>query len=268
MTSREGTSALAVRRSGSGRRLVLVHGFTQSSESWRRIGDALSVRYEVLAPDLPGHGRSSDPEGGLDEAGRLLGEAGGRGTYVGYSLGGRVCLHLALQSPELVERLVLVSATAGIEEDEHRRQRRESDDSLAARIEDLGEVGLPVFLDEWLAGPLFSHLDDAAKDLAVRCRNRPHGLAASLRCHGTGTQEPLWDRLGELAMEVVVVAGADDDAYAAIGRRMAASVGDNARFLLMPGAGHAVPFEQPDGFVRLLEGVLDPIAGLRHRDTP
>lgn len=238
-------------------RVVLVHGFTQSGASWRPVAAALSEGCEVVAPDLPGHGTSPPAAGDLFTAARQLADACGRATYVGYSMGGRVCLHLALAAPHLVERLVLVSATAGIEDVEEREARRAADAELADRIEKGGNEALAAFVEEWLAGPLFSDLDEQTADRGARLVNTATGLAGSLRLHGTGSQQPLWERLGSLEMPVVVVAGERDTKFVDLGARLVSAIGANARFVPVPGAGHAACFEQPEGFARLLEAFLE-----------
>ena len=96
------------------------------------------------------------------------GDAGGTGTYVGYSMGGRVSLHAALAHPDAVERLVLIGATAGIDDPDERAARREADDRLADHIE---AVGVPAFIDEWLANPLFAGLTEATALRSDRLRN-------------------------------------------------------------------------------------------------
>jgi 2-succinyl-6-hydroxy-2,4-cyclohexadiene-1-carboxylate synthase len=166
----------------------------------------------------------------------------GAGTWIGYSMGGRMALHLALAHPDRVEALVLVSATAGIDDSDERRARVASDEALARRAE---EIGAASFVDEWLARPLFAGVppvprsDDAA------------AMAGHLRLAGTGTQEPLWDRMGELAMPVLVVAGERDAKFVALGARLATSI-PHATLEVVPGAGHAVPFERPDAFVAVV----------------
>ncbi len=168
---REQTLTLHSSRRGRGPEVVLVHGFTQSSASWGRIADDLAAHFEVVTVDLPGHGRSPVPAPGSDmaEAAGALGRAGGKAAYVGYSLGGRCCLHLALQQPDLVERLVVVGAHPGISEETERRLRREADESLAAALERGGDAVVPAFIDTWLEGALFAHLT----------RTRPTGLRGS-----------------------------------------------------------------------------------------
>ncbi|MGH9128971.1 MAG: alpha/beta fold hydrolase [Acidimicrobiales bacterium] len=242
-----------------GGRVVLVHGFTQTARSWGTVAATLAgAGHEVVLPDAPGHGGSADIAADLATGARLLGEAGGGATYVGYSMGARLCLHLALAQPELVERLVMLGATAGIEDPAARAARRRADETLADSLDPPpGSEGDPVgepaarldaFLDEWLARPLFATLPPQAAGLDDRRRNTPAGLASSLRLAGTGTQESLWDRLHELAMPTLVMAGALDAAFAARAARMVAAIGPNATLALLPGAGHAAHLEQPGAF--------------------
>ena len=141
----------------------------------------------------PAHGRSADHRTDLVDGADLLGETGGRAAYVGYSMGGRLTLHLALQRPHLVERVVLVGATGGLDTEDERAARRAADDALVA---DLERDGLDAFLERWLANPLFATLPPDAAAVEDRKENTVAGLADSLRRTGTGTQRPLWDELG------------------------------------------------------------------------
>jgi 2-succinyl-6-hydroxy-2,4-cyclohexadiene-1-carboxylate synthase len=234
---------------GTGLRIVLVHGFTQTSECWNGIADDLSGDHEVVRVDAPGHGRSEHADADLWQGAELLGVAGGVATYLGYSMGGRLCLHLALARPDLVEGLVLVGATAGIRDADERAKRVESDDERAAHLE---EIGVDAFLDEWLSQPLFVTLPREAAALDARRANTVEGLAASLRAAGTGRQEPLWDRLHELAMPILVIAGELDLRFGDLGREMAAAIGPNAAFVEVPGAGHTAHLEQPGAFLEIL----------------
>lgn len=225
-------------------RLVLVHGFTQTRRSWDPLLPALAD-HEVLALDAPGHGRASDVHLDLVEGGAWLASAGGAATYVGYSMGGRLCLHAALAAPQTVRGLVLISATGGIDDAEERQARRASDEALADRIE---RIGVPAFVDEWLAQPLFAGLSPAARGRPQRLENTAAGLASSLRRAGTGTQEPLWDRLRTLTVPTLVVAGALDAKFVDLGRRLTDAIPD-AELAVVDGAGHTVHLEQPDAFL-------------------
>jgi 2-succinyl-6-hydroxy-2,4-cyclohexadiene-1-carboxylate synthase len=232
------------------RRLVLIHGFTQNANCWPGIAAPLGeAGHEVVAVDAPGHGRRSQMGADLWGASDLIAAEGGRAAYLGYSMGGRIALHVALAHPEVVDQLILVSATPGIEDDTARAERRAADDAQATALERDGDVA--AFLDRWLAGPLFASLPRDRAGLDARLTNTAAGLASSLRGAGTGTQDNLWPRLGQLTMPVLIVAGAADGKYAAIAERMATAM-PHAQLALIPAAGHAAHLEQPAAFVGLV----------------
>ncbi len=239
------------------RRLVLVHGFTQTGASWRPVEAALASCEPSLAvatPDLPGHGGAAgERPASLAEAAAALGATGGRATYAGYSMGARVCLRLALDRPELVERLVLVGATAGLADGAAREARRGADEALAARLETM-PVG--EFLEEWLAGPLFAHLSSEQADRPGRLANTPAGLGFALRRRGTGAEPAMWERLGELEMPGLLLAGEHDAKFSALAEQMATAIGERSEVALVEGAGHAAPFEKPARFAALVTSWL------------
>ena len=223
-------------------RLVLVPGFTQTASAWDAVRAELADPDDVVALDVPS---------GLDftATARALGEAGGRAVYVGYSRGGRLCLRLALDAPELVGGLVLISASPGIAAAAERAARREADEQLAAELE---RDGLEPFLRRWLSQPLFASLPDEDAGLDARlAENTVPALAHELRALGQGSQEPLWDRLSELAMPFVAVAGSLDEKYVAIAQRMAAATGTEP--VVVSHAGHAIHLEQPAAVARVLD---------------
>lgn len=241
-------------------RLVLVHGFTQTRSSWSTIARRLSQEgFEVVTADAPGHGEAADLRVDLPAGAALLGNAGERATYVGYSMGGRLALHLAIARPDLVERLVLVSSTAGIDNDDQRASRRVEDEQRATEIE---QWGVAAFLDKWLNTPLFANLPQDATQRAARLENTPAGLASSLRLAGTGAQDSLWTRLRSLSMPVLLVVGVLDEKFTTIAERMAAQIPD-ATLEVVADAGHVVHLEQPDEFVRILRRWLNatPVPG-------
>ena len=241
-------------------RLTLVHGFTQTLRSWDGLAASLADTFQVVRVDLPGHGGSARVVMDFVEAAEAIGEAGGPATYVGYSMGGRLCLRLALDRPDLVQSLVLVGASPGLVDEHERAARRASDEALAAEIE---RVGTAAFLDQWLAQPMFSGLTPTPEDLAARLANPPAGLAAALRRMGTGVQEPLWSRLGELKMPVLAVAGQEDARYAGLAEEVVDAIGDNAQVVALAGSGHAAHLERPRSFTRLLAAFL-----VLHPPTP
>jgi 2-succinyl-6-hydroxy-2,4-cyclohexadiene-1-carboxylate synthase len=240
---------LHAEREGTGPPIVLVHGFTQTRRCWGPEAAELATDHEVIRVDAPGHGASAGILAGLRTGGRLIADQGGEATYLGYSMGARFCLHIALSNPELVRGLVLVGGTAGIEDPAERAARREQDLRTAARIE---AEGLEAFLDAWLRQPLFAGLSEAKAFRAERLENSVAGLMSSLEQAGTGSQDPSWHRLSKLTMPVLVVAGEHDEKFSALARRMAAEIGENATLAIIAGAGHAAHLEQPEAFLAVL----------------
>jgi len=233
--------------------VVLLHGFSGTRRAWDGVVALLDrERYRPLALDLPGHGEAADSGRPITFAGcaaAVLAEAPERFTLCGYSMGGRLALHVALAAPERVRRLVLVSSTAGIEEPEQRATRREADRRLARQLE---EIPFEQFIECWRTQPLFA--DDppevGALARADQRRNRPERLAAVLRGIGTGEMEPLWDRLARLTMPVTVLVGDRDAKFLALGRRMVEQLPD-AELSVVPG-GHGLPLENPQGVISAL----------------
>ena len=109
--------SVTYRTAGSGPVLLLLHGITNSSETWEPAVDALAQDFRVIAPDLLGHGHSATPRGDYSLGAHASGVRDllsaldiPRVTVVGHSLGGGVAMQFAYQFPERCERLVLVSS--------------------------------------------------------------------------------------------------------------------------------------------------------------
>jgi 2-succinyl-6-hydroxy-2,4-cyclohexadiene-1-carboxylate synthase len=226
--------------------LVLLHGFTQTRQSWRATIAALDGRYRAVAPDLPGHGmlaerRPASLAAALAYLAALVAEPH---VLAGYSMGGRLALHAALARPGLVRRLVLVGASPGLAGEGERTERRAADEALADRIEG---IGIEAFTAEWAGLPLWEGQPERVRAAANadRLRNSAPGLAAALRGLGTGALPSLWERLGELTMPVTLVTGERDEKFRAIAGRMAERIPD-ARVVAIPGAGHAAQLERPE----------------------
>lgn len=231
--------------------IVLLHGFTQTGRSWAPVIAALADA-AATAPDLRGHGDAADIGPVSFEAVRadVLALTPGPIALAGYSMGGRIALDIALHAPERIERLTLIGVSPGLADPTERAARRAADDALAEEIE---RDGVEPFAHRWADLPLFSDQppEVAAAAHAERLRQTPAGLAAALRGLGTGTMEPLWDRLPELTMEVTLVVGERDAKFRAIAERMAAAI-PHAQLHVVPGAGHAAQLEAPAAVAALL----------------
>jgi 2-succinyl-6-hydroxy-2,4-cyclohexadiene-1-carboxylate synthase len=233
--------------------VVLLHGFSGTHRAWDGVVAHLSPeRYRPLGLDLPGHGVYADAERPITFAGcvaHVLTRAPARFALCGYSLGGRVALHLALAAPARVTRLVLVSTMAGIEDTAERAERSAADHRLADELE---RVPFEGFIERWRTQPLFAGDPSEIGRLARedQRRNRPDALAAVLRGIGSGEMSPLWGRLGELTMPVTVLVGDRDAKFRGLGQRMVDLL-PHAELVLAPG-GHGLPLENPAAVAQAL----------------
>lgn len=239
--------------------MVLAHGFAQTGRCWGPFGAALVESHRVLSIDQPGHGDSGrHADADLRRSAELLAATTGHAgpdpvVLVGYSMGARIALQATLAHPDRIAALVLIGGTAGIADPAERAARRASDAALAGRIE---RIGVDAFLAEWLALPMFAGLARWARFDAERRHNTAAGLAASLRRVGTGSMEPLWDRLADGSCPLLCLTGSLDERYGALAERIVAGWGGTARHQVVHAAGHAAHLERPDDAARTVLGFL------------
>ena len=232
---------------------VVLHGFTGSATAMAPLTSRLPE--PVLALDLPGHGPGpiSDEPADYKMTAAVAGVVSAtahleRFALVGYSMGGRAALHVALAHPDRVASLALIGARAGIDNPAERAERIASDEALADRIE---SEGIEWFADYWADLPLFAtqrhriSVEQRAELRTQRLACDPRGLAHSLRGMGAGAADPIGCRLGELSMPCALIAGTDDTKFAAIAHEMATAM-PQADVHLIPDAGHATHLEAPD----------------------
>jgi 2-succinyl-6-hydroxy-2,4-cyclohexadiene-1-carboxylate synthase len=256
-TSAATSTTLCAEVRGSGPRVVLLHGFAQNHRCLGPLVDAVSAGHTLVLPDAPGHGGSlTHHDADVARAADLLTSTGGAAVYVGYSMGGRTCLQAAVDHPDRVRALVLIGATAGIEDPDERAARRAADHAWAERLE---AIGVDAFVQEWLSAEMFAGLPDWARFEEERRTNVVEGLAGSLRSAGTGSMAPMWDRLGELQMPVLCITGSLDERYGTLARRLVDDIGAGARHVEVDGAGHAAHLERPD---EVSDAVVDFLASL------
>jgi 2-succinyl-6-hydroxy-2,4-cyclohexadiene-1-carboxylate synthase len=246
--------------------MLLLHGFTGSGQDFESLAAHLPVGRQ-LAPDLAGPGPPPGPDelscytmaacvaqviAGLDVAGWA------RGPVLGYSMGARCALALALAHPERVSALVLVGGTPGLADAGEAAARRAADEALADHIE---QVGTARFLEEWARVPIIASQANIAPDALARMRARraglsPRGLAQSLRGMGTGAMPSMWGRLDQVRCPALLVTGALDAKFCDIARQMAAGMAD-ARHVIIAGVGHTAHLEAPEAVGRAVRAFLD-----------
>jgi 2-succinyl-6-hydroxy-2,4-cyclohexadiene-1-carboxylate synthase len=217
--------------------VVFVPGFMQRGEAWSPVAEIVSERY---------------PSVSLDSAAQT---AAPGSVPVAYSMGGRLTLHSAVREPERFAALVLVGATAGIEDERERAQRRERDEELA---DWMATRPIEEVVDRWETTPALAGQPPAlvAAQRPGRLSHEPAELASLLRSAGQGALSPVWDRLLGLDLPLLAVAGERDEPYARAAKRMAALV-PRGEARLVDAAGHAPQLERPEAFAALLLDFLD-----------
>jgi 2-succinyl-6-hydroxy-2,4-cyclohexadiene-1-carboxylate synthase len=224
-----------------------LHGFTQRGTAWSEVAAVVGGDWHL--PDLPGHG--TEPavpwEAAVARIAGFLTALPPARVLAGYSMGGRLALATAVAAPDLVDRLILVSAAPGIDDAAERHRRQIADEMLANRIE---VIGLEAFLDEWAERPMFAGLRGRdpswlAADRDRRLGNTASGLAAALRLLGRGVQPFAGEHLSGLAIPVLLVVGEQDPSYQASARDLERQL-PLSRVVVIPGAGHALLGERPE----------------------
>ena len=257
---------LHVELDGEGPALVLLHGFTGSTVTWRPLVASVRPRFTTVAVDLPGHGRSTAPADPsryslprlAADLARLLDTLDlERAALLGYSLGGRAALHFALSHGTRLSALVLESTSAGIDDPAELGARARADAELADFIE---REGIESFVDQWETLPFWSSqsaLPEAARASlrAQRLDNSAQGLSRSLRGAGAGSMKALTSRLGDIDATTLLIAGALDAKYVAAARAMKHAI-PRAELAIIENAGHAAHFERPEEFARRVEDFL------------
>ena len=238
--------------------LYTLHGFTESDEVWSDILSPTQIDHTCLL--LPGHGSKpcaadSDIVSAAKDFAAILPDNGA--DLLGYSMGGRIALRIALDFPEKVKRLILISSSPGLKDSTERAERAKRDDALA---EILDEDGIGAFVAWWENHPVLktARALDPNEEATLRSRRLNHDpadLANACRCLGQGRMEALWDRLGEIECPVLLMAGSHDRAYKEMLQDAAELITD-ARFRVIPVSGHAIHREQPAALLELLNDFL------------
>lgn len=234
--------------------VIFVPGFMQHGNAWEPVAELVAERYTCAWLDF----RTHSFEARLGE----LRDAAAPGTVlVGYSMGGRLALHLAVREPERFAGLVTVGASPGIDDPAERERRRLADEELAAWMEfsTIEEV-----VARWERMPVFEGQPEELVEAQRpgRLDHEPRLLANLLRSVGQGVLPDVFDRLPRLEIPVLALAGERDERYVSAARRIAllAPRGDA---LPVMGAGHAAHLERPDAVAGLVLEFLDEHLGER-----
>lgn len=238
--------------------LVLLHGFMGSLQDWKEeIIPVLSKDYFCIALDLPGHGKTETErkdEYRMDRCAANITAlmdilSVSQAHIVGYSMGGRLALYMAVHFSGRVGRVVIESGSPGLRSEADRRARMEQDGKLKEKIRGMS---MERFLEDWYQQPLFATMDKASaryKSMVQRrLRNDPQRLGLSLEYMGTGVQPSLWDKLDKIRSPLLLMTGEHDEKFRQVASEMA-GLCPTATLAVVRGAGHCVHFDNPTEYI-------------------
>ncbi|KAH7688939.1 isochorismate synthase / 2-succinyl-5-enolpyruvyl-6-hydroxy-3-cyclohexene-1-carboxylate synthase / 2-succinyl-6-hydroxy-2,4-cyclohexadiene-1-carboxylate synthase / O-succinylbenzoate synthase protein [Dioscorea alata] len=248
--------------------VIFLHGFLGTSEDWIPVMRSLSATTRCISIDLPGHGESKlqSKQGfviSLDLVTEILHKlicdvTSGGVILVGYSMGARIALHMALKYKEKIHGAVIISGSPGLRDEAARRVRAAQDD---ARARNLLTFGLQRFLETWYSGKLWTSLRSHPHFQQILSSRSRHDdiqtLAKSLSGLSTGRQRSLWEDLKDCSRPLLLIVGETDTKFREISKCMFNEI-NNSRdvhqveddeplcdMLVVPNSGHAVHLENP-----------------------
>jgi 2-succinyl-6-hydroxy-2,4-cyclohexadiene-1-carboxylate synthase len=251
---------------GKGAPLLLLHGFTGDTTTWKSIVNVLAQQYQCIGVDIIGHGKSESPqdvgkykiEHVAHDLKEIVNQLGFKKVHVlGYSMGGRLALSFALLHSDYIDTLILESASPGLKNEQERKIRIESDQKLAHFIE---AEGIEKFVEFWENIPMFTTQKQlpTAQQLSIRkqrLQQNPIGLANSLRGMGTGSQPSWWNYIETLPFSVLLLVGGKDLKFCDIAEEMQ-ELNKNIIICKIDCAGHAIHVEQPQKFGTIVNEFL------------
>jgi pimeloyl-ACP methyl ester carboxylesterase len=232
--------------------LVLLHGVGLDHTVWEPLTAVLADRFEVLAPDLPGHGTAPSVPDGVrlqDLADEVAGRIPERVHLVGFSLGALVAQHLAIHRPDLVASLTSVSSVC--------RRTAQERAAVLGRLEvaerDFG-ASSAASIERWFAG------SDVSREWVERTRATllANDVDSFLRCYrvfATGDAEVGPD-LGRITAPALAITGEDDPGSTPeMTRRLAAAI-PGCRAETVPHTRHMLPLERPGALAAAITALI------------
>ena len=225
--------------------VVLLHGVGLDHTMWRPVAELLGGEFEVVTPDLLGHGGNAPAPNGTtlrdlaDDVARLLSPGS---HLVGFSLGALVAQHLARYRPALVATLTSVNSVC---------RRTESErTAVLGRLATAGTdfaAGVEASLRRWYEG---TGVDPALVE-QTRATLLANDVASYLNCYrvfATGDEE-IGPELPQITAPALAITGElDPGSTPEMTRRLAAALPD-CRAVVVPGARHMLPVQQPQELV-------------------
>jgi len=244
---------------GSGPPLLLIHGVGARLDNWDGVVAALGGRLTTIRHDLRGHGESSKAPGPYSvelfagDALALLDHVGlARCHVVGHSLGGMVAQRLAIDAPERVDRLVLLSTAGGRTEEERQRVL----ERLALVQDDIPGEHFRRSVGRWFSDEFRRRNPELIERYAARnMENDPRCYAAAYRVLAT---TDLAGELGRIQAPTLIVTGEGDVGSSPRMARLMHERIPGSRLHVLPGLRHSLLVEAPEAVAKLIEEFVTP----------
>ena len=232
---------------GKGENLLILHGWSGSSDSWRKIIEILEIKFRVICPDFPGFGKTKPPKipWNLDDFVEWLGEFTGKLNLesfflLGHSFGGRVAIKFSILYPEKVKKLILINS-AGIKQDWGLREKI---------IFQASKIGNAIFSKNH-----FLRFKDGARNLFYRiARIKDYSKAKGVMRETMKkiVEEDLLPELPKIQNETLIVWGEKDRIiplkYAFIFKEKI----KNSKLEILPKIRHSPHLEDPEKLAEIL----------------
>ncbi|VVA98761.1 unnamed protein product [Arabis nemorensis] len=255
-------------QNAEGNVVLFLHGFLGTGEEWIPIMKGISGSARCISVDIPGHGSSrvqshasetqQVPTFSMEMIAKTLYKlieqiTPGKVTVVGYSMGARIALYMALRFSNKIEGTVVVSGSPGIKDPVARKVRSATDDSKARMLVD---HGLEIFLENWYNGGLWKSLRSHPHFRKIVASRLLHDdvltVAKLLSDLSSGRQPSLWEELENCDTNISLVFGEKDVKFKKIAIRMYCEMSKSKKgekniieTIEIPESGHAVHLESP-----------------------
>ncbi|BAZ41517.1 alpha/beta hydrolase fold protein [Calothrix sp. NIES-4101] len=244
--------------------ILFLHGFLGDRHEFNPIISSINLDYSYLIIDIPGHGETQVLGG--EEYYSMSNIAAGiisllddlyinKCDLFGYSMGGRLALYLAIYYPDRFSKLILESASPGLESQTERNERIKQDTGIARKLERINtQEDFTNFLVNWYSQAIFGNIKNhpGFEQLIInRLQNNPQELAKSLRFMGTGCQPSLWEKLRQNQIPTLLLAGEDDPKFIDINEKMQ-NICRFCQFTIIPKAAHNTHLENTDEFMQAI----------------
>jgi len=247
--------------------ILFLHGFMGCTDDWLPIFEQLPAKYNYVALDIVGHGKSDPPSSSihytLDSIISQIKFVKDHLTkdkiiLLGYSMGGRVALNYAVTYPDDLKGLILESSSAGIKNEEDRQKRYEEDLKLVEFIE---THSLEEFVEIWQDKEIFNTQRRFSNDKLKKIKKKKSagskiGYTNSLKGFSTGIMPPVHDRLKKITTKVLLITGDLDTKFTGINARLAKRF-NKAKHKVVRNSGHNTHLEESKRFIEIVLNYLN-----------